>query len=186
MRPSSCKSTLTVMRSVAGITMQQLADVIGCNRQSLQQIELGRLKMSKHMAERISGHTGVSMNWLLANRYRVPPVCLRDPDEPFTREVYRQTRAQVAEPRVHPLDVRAMENVLAIAYHQLNAAAEEAYRADENIRYSFEVREFLEALGRKWPLSAKLQPSMDVAQTAAIFHKRLEKVRRAKQRSKGH
>jgi hypothetical protein len=68
----------------------------------------------------------------------------------------------------------------------VHAVAEEAYRGEETIRYNFEVREFLEALERLWPSSTNLQPSMDVAQTAAIFHERFEKVRRAKQRSKRH
>jgi transcriptional regulator with XRE-family HTH domain len=86
MRPSSCKSTVTVTRSVAGITMEELAAVLGCNRNSLQQIELGRLKLSEKMAERIALHTGVDMGWLLSHRYEVPPVCRRDPKQPYTRE----------------------------------------------------------------------------------------------------
>jgi len=89
---------MTVMRSVAGITMQELADVLGCSRMSLQQIELGRLQLSHRMAEKIALHTGVSMSWLLAHKYKVPPVCRRDPDQPYTREVYRQTRAEVSQP----------------------------------------------------------------------------------------
>jgi DNA-binding XRE family transcriptional regulator len=76
MRPSSCKSTLTVMRSVAGLTQQRLADLIGCSRMSIQQIELGRLKLSDKMAEKISFHTGIDMNWLLGGDYKAPPVCL--------------------------------------------------------------------------------------------------------------
>jgi len=164
--------------------MQELADVLGCSRMSLQQIELGRLQLSHRMAERIALHTGVSMSWLLAHQYKVPPVCRRDPEEPYTREVYRQTRAEVSQPRVDPLDLRFQENILAIAYHRLNAVLEEAYRADKTIYFNYQLKEFLEELDRQWPPSAKLEPSMEVATTAALFHERLEKVRRAKQRSK--
>jgi transcriptional regulator with XRE-family HTH domain len=179
MRPSNCKSTVTVTRSVAGITMQQLADVLGCNRNSLQQIELGRLKLSEKMAERIALHTGVDISWLLSNRYRLPPGCRRDPSEPYTREVYRQTRAEISEPRNHPLDLRSLENNLAITFYELCAAAEEAYRAGRIIYFNYQMREFREALQKEWPAATKLQPSMDVAQTAKIFHRRLEKLRRS-------
>jgi hypothetical protein len=154
-------------------------DVLGCNRNSLQQIELGRLRLSRKMAEKIALHTGVDISWLLSNRYRLPPGCRGDPSEPYTREVYRQTRAEISEPRNHPLDLRSLENNLAIAYHELNAAAEEAYRTGRLIYFYYELREFLEELQKEWPAATKLQPSMDVAQTAKIFHRRLEKLHRS-------
>lgn len=179
MRPSSCKNTVTVTRSVAGLTMQQLAGILGCSRTSLQQIELGRLKLSKQMAEKISLHTGVGMNWLLANQHQVRPVCQRDPKEPYTRKVFQESRAEVSKPRTHPLDVRALENVLAITYHELSAAAEEAYRTGRIIYFYYQLREFLGELQKQWPTTCKLQASPDVAQTAKVFHQRLEKLRRS-------
>jgi transcriptional regulator with XRE-family HTH domain len=183
MRPSTCKSTVTVTRLVAGITMQQLSEILGCSRMSLQQIELGRLKLSRKMAEKISLHTGVSMNWLLANHHQVRPVSQRDDKEPFTREVYLQARAEILKPRTDPMDVRFLENSLAAAYHELNAAAEEAYRSDQIIYFYYQLREFLETLAERWPATSKLQPSMNVAQTAEVFRKRFEKHRRALERA---
>jgi len=172
------------MRSVAGLTQQQLADLLRCSRMSIQQIESGKLRMSHKMAEKISLHTGVSMNWLLANQYRVPPVWQRDSEQPYTREAFKLTRAEVSRPRINPLDVGFLENVLAVAYHRLNAVAEEAYRTDKTVYFHYQLREFLEELERQWPASTNLHPSMKVAQTAALFHERLEKVRRAKKHSK--
>jgi len=80
--------------------------------------------------------------------------------------------------------VRFQENILAIAYHRINAVLEEAYRLDKTIYFNFQLNEFLEELERQWPPSTKLEPSMEVDKTAKLFHERLEKVRRAKQRSK--
>ena len=111
MRPSSCKNTVTVMRSVAGITMEQLAHLIGCNRNSLQQIELGRLKLSDKMAEKIALHTGIDMNWLLRGDYRARPVSQHDPNLPYTREIYRRTRSEISRPRADPMDVAMAETM---------------------------------------------------------------------------
>jgi hypothetical protein len=137
------------------------------------------LRLSRKMAEKIALHTGVDISWLLSHHYQVPPVCRRDPSEPYTREVYRQTRAEISEPRNHPLDLRSLENNLAVTFYELCAAAEEAYRAGRIIYFYYQVREFREALQKEWLAATKLQPSMDVAQTAKVFHQRLEKLRRA-------
>ena len=119
MRPSSCKSTLTVMRSVAGITMEQLAHLIGCNRNSLQQIELGRLKLSEKMAKKIALHTGIDMNWLSRGDYRARPISQHDPNLPYTREIYRRTRADISRPRADPMDGTMLDCFLASTYQQL-------------------------------------------------------------------
>jgi hypothetical protein len=150
---------------------------------SIQQIELGRLKLSHRMAERIALATGVSMNWLLAQQWRNPPTSQKDPNRPYTREVFRETQAEINEPRTHLLDVRFLEQNLAVALHRLYAAAEMAYSADEIVHFYYHLREFLEDLEGQWKPQAGLQPLMDVQETAALFHERLEKMRRAKVRS---
>ena len=184
MRPSSCKSTLTVMRSVAGLTQQRLAELIRCSRMSIQQIELGRLKLSDKMAEKISFHTGIDMNWLLRGDYEAPPVCLCDSRLLYTREMFKRTRAEISRPRSHPLDARGLENFLAHTYHRLNAVGETAYHADKIIYFYYQTREFLEELEKQWPPSTKGPVSMDAAQTQKEFQARFEKIRRKKRPSK--
>jgi transcriptional regulator with XRE-family HTH domain len=175
---------MTVMRSVAGITMQQLADLVGCSRMSLQQIELGRLELSHKMAEKVSLHTGIGMNWLLAGKHKVPPVCQRDPNQAFTREIYRRTRADINRPRADPMDVAFLRANLAAAYQRLNAVAEVAYRDNKIIYFYYQLREFLEALEKQWPPLFKEDATMDVAQTSEVFRERFEKGRRRKRASK--
>ena len=131
MRPSLGKSSVTVVRSVAGLTQDQLAALVDCSRMSIQAIESGKLRLSPSMAEKISLNTGVCMQWLLANKYRVPPVCAEDPERPYTREAFKMTQAEISNPRVHPVDVEVIHSMVAAAFAQLYNAAIQAYRTDK-------------------------------------------------------
>ena len=94
------------------------------------------------------------------------------------------TRAEVTDPRLDPLDVRSIQNGLAVAYARLSDAARQAYRSDEIIHFNYALRDFIEGLDQRWPDSGQLETSMDVAaiaiQSAALF----EKARREKLHSK--
>ena len=183
MRPSSCKSTLTVMRSVAGITMAQLARLIDCNPNSLQQIELGRLRLSEKMAEKIALHTGIDMYWLLRGDYGARPVSQHDPNLPYTREIYQRTRAEISRPRADPMDGKMLDGFLAGAYQQFCAAALEAYGRDDLIYFYYRLRESVEGVTQQWPPSNQSAP-MEPAQTQQVFRERFEKIRRKKRPSK--
>jgi hypothetical protein len=151
---------------------------------SIQAIESGKLQLSQKMAQKISLHTGVSMRWLLANKCKVPAVCDRDLERPYTPEIFRMTRAEVSDPRSEPLDVRAIQNILAVAYARLSDAARLAYRANEIIYFHYALREFLEQLDRRWPDSRELQAIMDVSEIARKSQALFEKTRREKLHSK--
>jgi hypothetical protein len=73
------------------------------------------------------------MRWLLANKWKVPPVCERDLDRPYTLEIFRMTRAEVCDPRIEPLDVRAIQNILSAAFARLSDAARLELLTFENI-----------------------------------------------------
>jgi transcriptional regulator with XRE-family HTH domain len=171
------------MRSVAGITMEQLAHLIGCNRNSLQQIELGRLKLSEKMAQKIALHTGIDMNWLSRGDYRARPISQHDPNLPYTREIYQRTRADISRPRADPMDGRMLDCFLASAYQQLCAAALEAYERDDLIYFYYQARESLESVTKQSPASNQSAP-MDPAQSQQVFRERFEKIRRKKRPSK--
>jgi len=183
MRPSRTKHPLTVLRKIAGLTQQALADLVGCSRMAVQAIESRKLKLSAGLAERISLHTGVNQAWLLANDYTLPPTSQSNPQRPYTRESFSMARAEVCKPRTDPLDIRFIENVLARAYHDLNATALQAYCTNQIVHFHYLLREFVNQLERHWK-SSKVQPSMDVTETAAKFHQRFERARRARQKQK--
>ena len=104
---------------------------------TIQAIESAKLRLSEKMAAKITLFTGVSMRWLLANNYKLAPMCERDPEKPYTRETFQMTRAEVFDPRIHPLDVRAIQNLLAVAYHRVCDAAIQAYRAKEVTYFNY-------------------------------------------------
>jgi DNA-binding XRE family transcriptional regulator len=183
MRPSLGKHTVTVLRSVAGLTQEKLAKLLSCSRMSIQAIESGKLRLSPGMAVRISLISGVSLKWLLANKYKVPPVCEGDSERPYGREVFQRIQAEISIPRDHPLDVLVVRNFLAVAYTRLCDAAWQSYGETQTIHFNYAVRQFLEEIERRWPGSGQMGKSMDVAETQKKFGKLLERERQRKESS---
>ena len=67
MRKSKGAHVLEKVRSGLGKYQKEFAKAVGCSESAIQQIELGKLALSRRMAMRISERTGVSVEWLLAN-----------------------------------------------------------------------------------------------------------------------
>src|SRR6266478_3854838 len=115
MPASSKKSCLAIVRSVAQITQKDLAEMVDCAPVTVQSIELGKLRLSQKLAQRIVLQTGASLQWLMRNDYLVPPTCDREPGEPYTKRIYEMTRAEITDPRTDPADLFFAESVLANA-----------------------------------------------------------------------
>lgn len=181
MRSLSKNNPVRIIRGICHLTQAELAKLIGCARLTVLTLESGRLKLSEKMAERISLHTGVSKTWLLSNDHKRDPICERDPQKPYTIDVFMMTRAEVSNPRLHPLDVRHIENVLASAYARLSDAARQAYSADKIVYFYYLLREFLSQVDDRWPDSGELARIMDAAQIASRSKVLFEKVRKEKE-----
>jgi hypothetical protein len=132
------------------------------------------------MAEKIALNTGASKSWLLSNDPELAAVCERDTLRPFSAEVFWMTRAEVLDPRLEPLDVVAIENVVACAYARLNDSALQAYQNERITYFHYMLREFLEELGAHWPESHQLAPTMVAAEIQAQSNARFEKIRQQK------
>jgi transcriptional regulator with XRE-family HTH domain len=74
MRTPARKHVLCILREILGLTQKQLAQLVGASRPTIQAIELGRLLLSDHLAQRVSEETGVSIHWLKANDLGRRPV----------------------------------------------------------------------------------------------------------------
>src|SRR5216684_8894584 len=102
MRPSPVRHSLAVLRIKIGCTQKRLAEMAGCSRRAIQAIELGQLKMSKRLAQRLSHETGADPEWLLQ----------RDPAKPsrsifagrFIKAVYEKVRAEMVGPAIGERD----------------------------------------------------------------------------------
>ena len=180
MRPSPNNNPVRIVRRICDQTQADLADLIGCARLTVHTIESGKLKLSEAMAEKISLHTGASQQWLLDPNRKLPPVCERDSKRPFTLEVFKMTRAEINDPRIEPLDVVAIESVVAAAYRRLCDSAWQAYREDKINYFYYLLREFLKELENRWKDSRKLPDSSDVARLFAEFAALMEQTRTTK------
>jgi transcriptional regulator with XRE-family HTH domain len=74
MRTPARKHVLCILREIIGLTQKQLAQLVGASRPTIQAIELGHLRLSDHLAHRVSEETGVSVHWLKANDLGRRPV----------------------------------------------------------------------------------------------------------------
>lgn len=66
-RKSKGAHVLEKVRAGLGKYQKEFAKALGCSESAIQQIELGKLALSRRMAMRISERTGVSVEWLLTN-----------------------------------------------------------------------------------------------------------------------
>lgn len=108
------------------------------------------------MAEKISTHTGINKAWLQAGNSRAAPVCQRDPQRPFTKEVFEWSRAEVLDSRCEAGDLAVVNGAVKAFCAQLRAIGSQAYKTNEIIYFNFKVREFLEDLQKRWNIPNQL------------------------------
>jgi hypothetical protein len=150
------------------------------SRPTIQAVELGKLALSRRLAERVSLHTGVSVNWLLANKYKIPPTCQRDPQMPFSRQVFDITRAEISNPRIGPGDRMVQYNTLSSVYCRLASMLLGAYRADKTVYFQHKLRLLLDELETEFPRANDFQGTDDQISAATELWKRLEEAAQAK------
>src|SRR5258706_8726965 len=97
MRPSPQRHTLAVLRTLIGFTQKEMAQILECSTATVQAVELGKLKLSLDLAERVHFQTGISTEWLLADDVSQPPVSVRG--KPYTKAVFEEMRAALLSPK---------------------------------------------------------------------------------------
>lgn len=180
MPASSKRSCLAVLRSIAGITQRDLAQFVDCAPVTVQSIELGKLRLSKRLAQRISLQTGVSLDWLLAGDYQTTPTCPREPGEPYTKRHYQMTRAEISDPRSDPSDLANAEAVVANAARQLARGLLTAYRRNQTIFLFYKLREFLEDFAAEFPPAKDLDPTGSLSKIMSQLHRLLVQAAKSK------
>jgi transcriptional regulator with XRE-family HTH domain len=180
MPASSQKSCLAVLRSIAGITQQELATMAGCARVTIQAVELGKLALSSRLAERIALQTGVAADWLLANDYKAPPKSQRDRKEPFTKRDYDIRRAEISDPRIDPADLAMIQAVWSSAAWQLASGLLTAYRRGQTVLFYYKLRILLEELAPEFPPAKDLDGEQSIAELARQLQQLLQKAAQSK------
>jgi DNA-binding XRE family transcriptional regulator len=91
---SKLSHVLAVLRKNLALRQSELAQMVGCSVQTIQSIEVGRLKLSESLASRIWAATGCDKEWLLRNDLSEPmpprPFFIKDA-ESFGLQTYVST-----------------------------------------------------------------------------------------------
>lgn len=95
MRASSKKTPAAVLRSIIGIKVPEMAELLQCSTATIQSIESGRLKVTDMMAFKMYDHTGVSIQWLQGGDAKRP---ITEEGKPYTRTAYERVQKAKALP----------------------------------------------------------------------------------------
>lgn len=105
MRPSPQRHTLAVLRTLIGFTQKELAQILECSTATIQAVELGKLKLSLDLAQRVHFQTGVSTEWLLADDVNQPPVTGQG--KPYTKAYFEKMQTALISPKPTGVDALA-------------------------------------------------------------------------------
>src|SRR5262245_21669193 len=93
MPDSPRRHTLALLRLALSQTQGEFEALLGCSRPTIQAIELGKLRLSQKLAQRVAEQTGVDLHWLLENDTAKP---MKTPDgQDYTPAVFHQTQSQL-------------------------------------------------------------------------------------------
>lgn len=95
MRASSKKTRAAVLRSIIGIKVPEMAELLQCSTATIQSIESGRLKVTDIMAFKMYDQTGVSIQWLQGGDAKRP---MTAEGKPYTRAAYERVQNAKALP----------------------------------------------------------------------------------------
>lgn len=113
-RINSKNLALIRLREIAGITQRELAQIVGKNLTTIKVLELGRLKLSQKLAEKISLETGISAKWLLDKMAETEPVDIMG--RPYTKATFDAAREKYClPPDTTPPFVKAMGAEISLA-----------------------------------------------------------------------
>ena len=97
MRPSPQRHTLAVLRTLIGFTQKEMAAILECSTPTIQAVELGKLKLSLDLSQRVHFQTGVNHEWLLADDVSKPPVS--GEGKPYTKSFFEEWQAILLSPK---------------------------------------------------------------------------------------
>jgi transcriptional regulator with XRE-family HTH domain len=97
MRPSPQRHTLAILRTLIGFTQKEMAQILECSVPTVQAVELGKLKLSLDLAQRINFQTGVSTEWLLADDISQPPVSSQG--KPYVKALFEERQTTLLSPK---------------------------------------------------------------------------------------
>jgi transcriptional regulator with XRE-family HTH domain len=162
MPASKYVNVLAILRKNLGLKQSELAEFADCSVSTIQSIEANRLKMSSWLAGKISYHTRVDLDWILANDVTVPMPPRRFFMEEKAPKSLGESR-QAFEEQDYIFQIRLLMDV----FSRLFAAARKLEPASDRRLLELTIAEELDRLKKTEgdPKAAPLHPaSKDVYQ----------------------
>ena len=122
------------------------AEIADCSTATIQAIEVGRLNLSPGLAAKISIATGVSEEWLLANK-RKEPIRTRD-GRLFSKKAYEHRRATLALARSSYSQAHTPDRLF--AYYQIMRRVLARLDREKEAIAIYRIEEFLRAFVREF------------------------------------
>jgi DNA-binding XRE family transcriptional regulator len=160
---------LVRLRRHLSLSQEQLAEWCDCSYYTIQAVELGRLKLSNSLAERISMATGAPVKWLLENNLSAPlPKLIWKPSEPAAFNTSYIARAMLFMAVARAL--RALKSDQAtqiVVYHSLEFLKKLnlAFGEIETVQSQEEMADYVQAELDSWR-----NPTADEKKFAAEFY----------------
>jgi transcriptional regulator with XRE-family HTH domain len=158
MGKSNLKHPVAVLRNLIGLGQKELAELVGYSTITIQSIELGKLGLSRALAERIAEETGVDPNWLLANDVKKPIVDYLG--YPYTKMTYQVARLEATDEMAFAPDwtpiKRALFNVAQAISAIFSLSIEAAQKGKSRFvqfRLAQSLRDLKEEMGFTRPLA---------------------------------
>jgi transcriptional regulator with XRE-family HTH domain len=146
-RQKKPRHNLTRLRLLLGKSQREMADAIGCSFDTIQSIELERLRLSEELARRISAATDVHLHWLLENDLEADIVDCRG--HPYSRRDFEQRQAtqQLAD---NELSRALAADYAASFYGQIRAILSSASKTDLAEVATWKIAKFLDDCRREF------------------------------------
>jgi transcriptional regulator with XRE-family HTH domain len=160
MRLSSKRTTLSVLRALLGLSVEELANLIDKSVPTIRSLESGRLKLGEETARRIAKETGVSIYWLLAADPSKEPFSEDDLGVrwPYSKEIFELIQVQgdkspFTQPEITPAVLHAATVRHCLDWLPIFASAQKAGKGDLAV---FSLRRFFAEMGERFGADHKV------------------------------
>ncbi len=164
MRISPLRHTLAVLRTSIGLRQQQMADLVGCSKATIQAVELNKLKLSESLAELISAATGVSLDWLLKGDTKTPPLFGGPKCDKkrlgvvLTPELFHFYRDHVATQGIdEPENVQHIKTFLVFTFTDIAALAFNARLKSKTALFQYRINGYVAALKKEFGFAENIK-----------------------------
>lgn len=147
MRKSKLKTPLAVLRTTIGLKQKQLAALVNKSQATIQSIELGRLKLSETLAERIVLETDVNLAWLL-NGDPDAPIIKMDGRTRYSKHDFET--AQASHENIEINNPKILQTSLNNWTQQLATLSHKAFKKQRFSLLYYRTKSFLDALEKEF------------------------------------